>query len=92
MIVIEEVIRTTILNHPKDCIFTPDAVKNIIAKWKVSGFRDVYEFGAEDFLVEAIMAEEIYCPHEGIDKRPEYYVKINLAGWLDWAAIAHEMI
>ncbi len=92
MMVIREVIRTAILCHPKNCVFTPDAIESIIVKWKASGFRDVYEFGAEDFLAKAIMAEEIYCPHEGIDRREEYYSKINLAAWSEWASIAHEMV
>lgn len=45
-----------------------------------------------DFLEEAIQDEEIYCPHEGIDKREDYYSSINLKGWNDWSAIAHRMV
>jgi hypothetical protein len=89
---IEEIVRTTIFNHPKNCIFTPDAVERVTAKWNAANFRDIYEFGAQDFLADAIMAEEIYCPHEGIDRRQEYYAKINLAAWSEWASIAHEMV
>jgi len=90
---IAEIVRTAIHNHSKrGCVFTPNAVENVIAKWNGANFRDVYEFLAEDFLVEAIGEEEIYCPHEGIDKRSEYYAKINLSGWSEWASIAHEMV
>ena len=91
---IAQIAKTTILCHPKCCIFTPNAVENIVAKWdalKISGDQN-YSPIMIDFLEHAIKAEEIYCPHEGIDKRSEYYGKINLAGWLEWASIAHEMI
>jgi len=91
-IIISEIVRTSIRCHPKECVFTPDAVEKIVAKWEASNFIDIYSFGADDFLAEAIMAEEIYCPHEGIDRRQEYYSKISLAGWSEWASIAHEMV
>jgi hypothetical protein len=80
------------LCHPKVCVFTPNAAENIIAKWKASGYGSVHDFGAIDFIEAAFKAEEIYCPHEGIDNRAEYYAKANLAGWMEWSAIAHEMV
>jgi hypothetical protein len=91
---VAEITRTVIRNHPKDCVFTPNAVENIVAKWnalKISG-NQAYSPMFEDFMVDALLAEEIYCPHEGIDRRSEYYGKINLAGWMEWASIAHEMV
>lgn len=93
MMNIADIVRTTIQNHPKDCVFTPNAVENIIAKFNISGRSgDYHSHGMEDCLAELIMAEEIYCPHEGIDRRQEYYATINLAGWSEWANIAHEMV
>ena len=88
-----DLVTTTIRNHPKDCVFTPNAVENIMAKWSASKIsQDAYCHDVIDFLEAAIKAEEIYCPHEGIDRRSEYYGKINLDGWMEWASIAHQMV
>ena len=89
---IDEVVRTAIRCHPKDCVFTPNAIENVVAKWNAENFLDIFSPFAIDFLEEAIKAEEIYCPHEGIDKRSEYYANINLAAWSEWASIAHEIV
>jgi hypothetical protein len=91
---IAEIVRITIFNHPPECVFAPNAVENIIAKWRVSNLSgdQSYSPALLYFLEDAIMAEEIYCPHEGIDRRSEYYDGINLAGWSEWANIAHEMV
>ena len=86
-----EILRTAIFNHPKECIFTPNAIESIMAKCKSANF-DIYSPFALDFLADAFEAEEIYCPHEDIDRRQEYYSKINLAAWSEWASIAHEMV
>jgi hypothetical protein len=67
---IREIVRTTIFNHPPECIFHPNALENILKNVdeRNMNLHDVYFL---DELGELIQAEEIYCPHEGIDKRNE---------------------
>jgi hypothetical protein len=93
---IRNIVETTLRNHPPDCIFHPNAVDNVIKKVLGKSFIVSAEgpigITLEDFLVEAIEAEEIYCPHEGIDRREAYYDGVNIVGWNEWSAIAHEMV
>ncbi len=94
-LLIRDVVCTALHCHPRDCVFDPNALDNIMAKFAQRYGSDSvhpYDLGILDFLAEAIQFEEIYCPHEGIDRRDAYYAGINLAGWNDWSAIAHEMI
>lgn len=63
-----DIVLTTMRNHPKDCIFAPNAVDNICAAL-------AHAKNEEDFLeicVRALRENEIYCPHEGIDRRKEF--------------------
>jgi len=92
---IREIIATTIANHPKDCVFRPDAVEGAVQWLKENSHLELDGSSSEsiiDELIKAIQSQEIYCPHEGIDRRQEYYSKINLDAWSEWASIAHEMI
>lgn len=64
---IEEIIKIVIANHPKDCIFHPDVVQNVMAIVKAT--KPQTTDGLINVLEAAIVQNEIYCPHEGIDKR-----------------------
>ena len=64
---IEEIIKIVIANHPKDCIFHPDIVQNVIAI--VEAINPQTTEGLINVLETAIGQNEIYCPHEGIDRR-----------------------
>ena len=67
---IEEIIRLVITNHPKDCIFHPNVVQNVIAI--VVAIDPQTTEDLMDVLEAAITSNEIYCPHEGIDRRKEF--------------------
>ena len=51
--------------HPKECIFVSDAVNVIVSR--------VDQFAKKEDIVNqiyyAFQDAEIYCPHEGIDRR-----------------------
>lgn len=66
--IIREIISTVLAVHPKDCVFVSDA-ENVIynqVRSKVTSFSDD---NFVDVLTQAFHDAEIYCPHEGIDKR-----------------------
>lgn len=68
---VREIIETVIRNHPQDCIFAPGAVDRVvIGAWKLG--PKATEAELLDYLSGAIGKEEIYCPHEGIDRRAEF--------------------
>lgn len=67
---IETIIQTVIANHPKDCIFHPDTVKNVVALVEARNPQTAKDL--INLLSDAITAHEIYCPHEGIDRRKEF--------------------
>lgn len=62
------VVQIVIAHHPKDCIFTPDAENNIVNALAVA--KDEESF--INICDEALRENEIYCPHEGIDRRKEF--------------------
>jgi len=70
MLNLEDIIKTVIANHPKDCIFHPDTVKNVMAIVKAINPQTID--GLINVLETAIVNNEIYCPHEGIDRRKEF--------------------
>ena len=67
---IEDIIKTVIANHPKDCVFHPDVVQNVMAV--VQTINPQTTDGLINVLEAAITSSEIYCPHEGIDKRKKH--------------------
>lgn len=67
---IEDIIKTVIANHPKDCIFHPDVVQNVMAV--VQATKPHTAESLVYVLEDAITNNEIYCPHEGIDKREKH--------------------
>lgn len=62
---IEAIIETVIRTHPEDCIFGPNPVQLAVRHFE----NDATDRSRIDVLEEAIKAQEIYCPHEGIDRR-----------------------
>jgi len=70
--VLREIIETAINNHPKECVFNDDPVNGALQYLKDRG-PTVYDGNFQeqliDLLVEAVQSQELYCPHEGIDRR-----------------------
>jgi hypothetical protein len=65
-----EVVRLVIERHPKECIFDPDALNNIMTVLEPHLSNDAILTENLVLIIEkAIMDQEIYCPHEGIDRR-----------------------
>ncbi len=90
---IREIVETVIRNHPSDCVFAPGAVDAIMAGLPPETHH-LTEWGVVDYLDHAIRAQEIYCPHEGIDRRRDFGVhpdQLPLQGWAEWAQHRGEM-
>ncbi len=66
---IRGVIETTIRNHPKECEFLPDAVNKAVKLFFSKYNTHMSNDQMIDLAVQSIQAQEIYCPHEGIDRR-----------------------
>lgn len=67
---IAEIARAVIRNHPPDCVFRPDTVWLCIQACRgLASEREVI-----DAIATTIVNCEIYCPHEGIDRRAEFGV------------------
>lgn len=67
---ISEIVRIALYNHPKDCIFTENAYEMIIVE--LESDPELFAHGESiliDKIEEAIRRQEIYCQHEGIDRR-----------------------
>jgi hypothetical protein len=64
---IPDIVDTVFANHPPECIFAPGARDRIIE------YAQHYH---GETLINALergfKSEEIYCPHEGIDRRAEF--------------------
>lgn len=74
MIPIEEMVDTIFRNHPEDCFFTPNARENIIKKLKEYTYNN-HSMSQKEFakaVDTAFKDEEVYCPHENIDRREEF--------------------
>ena len=73
---IRDIVEASIRNHPNDCIFRVDTVQFVIdwVEHQYNLYKDWPEISdrKEFYIMEIAMALgqcEIYCPHEGIDKR-----------------------
>ena len=75
----EEHVRGVLKLHPAECIFELDAPRNIVQRLsgKTAGWWTELENRKE--FIACFHASEIYCPHEGIDRRAELGIKS-----LDW--------
>ena len=54
------------------CLFAPMAVDRIVAEVSVKAKFCIRQQEISEALIGAIQAQEIYCPHEGIDRRAEF--------------------
>lgn len=60
--------------HPAECVFELDAPMQIFTRLMAAGFYtsgDITRGRNKEFR-ECWQLSEIYCPHEGIDRRSEY--------------------
>jgi len=68
---VREIITIVIDHHPKECIFVPNVVDEIMLV-----LSDAECEGPPNLLVDLlerhILSREIYCPYEGIDRRTEF--------------------
>lgn len=68
---LREIVEITLRNHPKDCVFTPNALELILKE--LEGVDIASDPSASiNAIVTAIQRQEMYCPHEGIDKRDQF--------------------
>lgn len=74
-----EIVDTIFANHPRDCVFAPGARERIIAHVE-SHSRMGIRIEVIDLLEAAFKPEEIYCPHEGIDRRAEFDTEFGMMG------------
>jgi hypothetical protein len=63
------IINRVVEMHPKDCVFAPDIVDLILADIPKD---ETDEAKLVDLIEAGFRKYEIYCPHEGIDKRKEW--------------------
>ena len=75
----EEHIRKVLALHPAECIFELDAPRKIAQR--LSGKTALWWIENENRkeFIACWHASEIYCPHEGIDRRAELGIRT-----LDW--------
>lgn len=64
-LLLRNIVQDIMGRHPKECIFVSDAVNVIVSR--------VDQFAKKEDIVNqiyyAFQDAEIYCPHEGIDRR-----------------------
>lgn len=64
---VRDIVATTIHNHPKDCVFKSGAIDR--ATMNIFNAAPAPE-SLIDVIECAIRDEELYCPHEGINRLP----------------------
>lgn len=71
-----QIARTVIDLHKSrgECEFAPNAVDDVAAEVLTKVVDRSDEAAVIDAMEEAIKRTEIYCPHEGIDRRAEFGV------------------
>jgi hypothetical protein len=69
-------IKLVLAKHDVGCVFELDAPHRIHDRLVAAGFhtvRDVFGAYCDQLLFhQCFVLSEIYCPHEGIDRRAEY--------------------
>lgn len=66
---VREIVVTTIKNHKPPCLFAPNAADHIVGRIMKEATDQASFF---DVCESALKEVEIFCPHEGIDRRAEY--------------------
>ena len=69
-----EIVTTALRNHPPDCMFAPNALELILLELEPLKDANFYQVDIVGAIAVAILKYEIYCPHEGIDRREEFGV------------------
>jgi len=70
-----ELVEEFLQMHPAECVFELDAPMKIFTRLMAAGFYHGIQGLAPERLEEfreCWQLSEIYCPHEGIDRRSEY--------------------
>jgi hypothetical protein len=80
---VREIVVTAMRCHPKNCVFKAGAVERIVKRGEDSLLTNREKL--IDAIEQGFLEEEIYCPHEGIDKRAEYYAQASVEGWNEWS-------
>jgi hypothetical protein len=69
-------VKEILVMHDVGCVFELDAPRRIHERLMAEGFRTAHDvFGSEcdwSKFHQCFVLSEIYCPHEGIDRRAEY--------------------
>ena len=70
-------VKEILAKHDVGCIFELDAPRRIHERLMAEGFRTARDIVVKDAWChpkfrECFVLSEIYCPHEGIDRRAEY--------------------
>jgi hypothetical protein len=63
-------------SHPADCVFELNAPQNIVDRLSVRS-RGEWLLSRREEFVNCFIQSEIYCPHEGVDRRAEYSMKVE---------------
>ncbi len=76
---LSDVIETVIRNHSDHgCAFAPGAKERVVTSLMMAPASD--SGALINQMTELLRAEEIYCPHEGIDRRHEFLLHEEGAG------------
>jgi hypothetical protein len=69
-----QIAELVIFDHTRKgpCLFAPTAVDDIADAAVLASATDPCLQSVQAAMVTAIEAAEIYCPHEGIDRRAEF--------------------
>jgi len=68
----EKRVRGVLELHPVECVFELDAPRRIMQRLSVRPVGGWLRDENRDEFRECWQLSEIYCPHEGIDRRAEY--------------------
>ena len=78
----EKHVREVLSLHPAECIFELDAPRNIVQRLSGKTVSWWAELENRKEFIACFHASEIYCPHEGIDRRAELGIRT-----LDWETV-----
>ena len=75
----EKHVRGVLALHPAECVFELDAPRKIAQRLSSKTVSGWMKLENQKEFKACFVASEIYCPHEGIDRRAELGIKS-----LDW--------
>ena len=69
-------VKEILVKHDVHCIFELDAPVRIFDRLQAAGFYTAKDIYAKEHVWnqfrQCFVLSEIYCPHEGVDRRAEY--------------------